>query len=113
MTRYAVTVTVAGGVEENTMRKIEVCPGSVRTSTTGVEGVDVEFDYRVDNGDWCAGEVTLVPHEVTGAYWSWGALDNWLDGRTVNFVRELDPQTRDALVSEIRRATAKKAEVAS
>ena len=89
---------------------IEVAVGRVSKSTTGVEeGVDVNFMLTIDGVEH-EGEVTLLRHEQTGDWSSWGSLDNWLDGRTCNLLRDLPKDVRDEARDEILSATSAAAE---
>lgn len=66
--------------------------GIASKTSTGVEGgIDVCFDATLDDGAVLSGEVTLLPHEDgSPGYGAWGAPDNWLDGHTLQALRELN-----------------------
>ena len=71
-------------------------------TSTGVEnGVDVGFDLEID-GETISGEVTLLPHaDGRPGFGSWGAIDHWLDGRTVQRLNKLDDETRSEAIETI------------
>jgi len=71
-------------------------------TTTGVKnGVDVSFDLEIE-GETISGEVTLLPHEDgRPGFGSWGDIDHWLDGRTVQRLHKLDDDTRRDAIETI------------
>jgi hypothetical protein len=73
------------------MTGVTVTASNARMTDHGVQdGVDVDFEAIVD-GNLLVGEVTLVPDEQDGTtYQAWGSPDNWVDGRTVTALRDLD-----------------------
>jgi|HubBroStandDraft_1064217.scaffolds.fasta_scaffold914126_1 hypothetical protein len=73
------------------MTGVTVAASNARATSTGVTGgLDVDFRCVVDGAE-LEGEVTLVPDEQDGTtYQAWGSPDNWIDGRTVAALRDLD-----------------------
>ena len=61
------------------MENVTVECGVVSESICVDGGVDVDVTVSVD-GEEIEGEVTLVRHEVTGEFASWGQPDHWVSG---------------------------------
>lgn len=77
---------------------------ATKTSTGVDNGVDVGFDLELE-GETISGEVTLLPHEDgRPGFGPWGAIDNWLDGRTVQRLNKLDDDTRSDAIEAILEA---------
>lgn len=80
---------------------IAVEASHARPSTTGVDdGYDVDVCVTLPDGTEIDGEVTLLRRtwEVNSPWGAWGTPNNWLDGRTLASLRELDHDDyRDAL----------------
>lgn len=81
--------------------------GAATETTTGVErGMDVTFAARLPSGATVEGEVTLLPAEDgRPVYESWGALDNWMDSRSIKQLRaELSGDDLSNAISAIEAA---------
>lgn len=82
--------------------------GAVTSSQYTDNALDVDFTLTIGDESH-EGEVTLVrDHE--GDWWRWGSLDNWLDGRSCDRLRDIvDRDERDDVICEITRVTSEAA----
>jgi hypothetical protein len=88
---------------------IAVSASNPRATSTGVErGVDVDFELILPDGRKLSGEVTLLPSEDgRPVYRPWGAPDNWIDGRTLDVIRDLNTREWDEVVDAIEFETSR------
>ena len=80
-------------------------PGTARATSTDVpRGIDVAFTLqRAEYEPRIVGSCTLLPAEDgRPVYETWGDVDMWLDGRTVDFLRDHEDRREilDAISSE-------------
>ena len=94
-------------------KQIEATADFARETDTGVEGAkDADVTVTIDGVEY-EGEVTLVRHEQTGDWGSWGSADNWVEGRLLDQLAGLSSDDFRAALDAIEAAAREAIEVAS
>jgi hypothetical protein len=87
----------------NAIHEIEIDAAYVKAGETGAGGWDVDVSFELA-GATIEGEVTLLPHEMTGHPSSWGDLSHWASPEIIEATKPLAQDARRAVLNAIEYA---------